>query len=489
MKLRGKTQQIYMWVIIGILLLGTMPLLWLSFYNHPSADDYMYAVSTYRVWNETHSFWEVLKQAAITSADFYQNWQGLYTSAFILALQPAIFGEGYYALTGFLMVGILYGGNIFFAYYVLHKRLRCSCLESIACGCMLSFVMVQWIPSVVQGLYWFNGTMNYVLFFALLEVFVCVLISLQIEDGKVRNIRNTVFAIIIGLLLAGGNHITAFMGCIAAMVMFVISVLRKCYGSILRSMMTLIAIVAGFLFNVSSPGTQIRQSNFSDTPNAVSTIWYATKSGLKMIDQWMGIAVIVSFILLIPLALNVGRRICEQTGFSFRYPLLVLIGSVGWCCAMLCPPIYAMGTTGDLRITNVIYFSFVILLFVNGFYLCGWYMRKQRKKDMQVSMIEISSTWCITAVVLFIGMLLACGEEMSSYQALNAIRSGEAEQYSSEAYMRYELLRSGKGEAIVLQPFTVQPYLLYFDDITQNTSDWKNQCMAEYFELESVVLQ
>lgn len=149
-----KRKHIYLCVIIGLTLLGILPLLQLSFYNHPSADDYMYATNTYRVWNETHSLLQVLKEAVVTSAEFYQNWQGLYTSAFILALQPAIFGEGYYALTGFLMLGILYAGNFYFTDYVLHKRLQCSRLESFACGCIISFVMVQWMPSVVQGLYW-----------------------------------------------------------------------------------------------------------------------------------------------------------------------------------------------------------------------------------------------------------------------------------------------------------------------------------------------
>lgn len=489
MKLRGKRERIYMCVIIGFTLLGILPLLQLSFYNHPSADDYMYATNTYQVWNETHSLWLVLKEAVVTSAEFYQNWQGLYASAFILALQPAIFGEGYYALTGFLMLGILYGGNLFFADYVLHKRLQCSRLESITCGCIVSFVMVQWMPSVVQGLYWFNGTMNYVLFFVVLQVFVCGLMQLQIEEGKVRNTRNTVFSIVLGVLLAGGNHITAFMGILVAVAMTGISAFCKQRGFMLRSVVALIAIVSGFLFNVSSPGTQIRQSNFSNTPGVANTIWYAIKSGLKMIDQWMGLAVLISFLLVVPIALNVGRRICEKTDFRFRYPLVVLICSVGWCCAMLCPPIYAMGTTGDLRITNVVYFSFVLLLFINGFYLCGWYAAWQFRRGAGVPVMEISRSWCLTTMVLLVGLLLACGENMSSYQAFVEIRSGEAKQYSIEADSRYDILKNSKGEDVVLQPFTAQPYLVFFDDITENPSDWRNQYMKSYFELNSVILK
>lgn len=320
-------------------------------------------------------------------------------------------------------------------------------------------------------------------------MFVCRLIQLQIEEGKARNMRNAAFSIVLGVLLAGGNHITAFMGILVAAVMTGISIFRKPRGAILRSAATLVAIVAGFLFNVSSPGTQIRQSNFSDTPGVVATIWYAIKYGLKMIDQWMGLAVIICFLFVVPVALNVGRRICKEKGFDFRYPLVVLICSVGWCCAMLCPPIYAMGTTGDLRIANVVYFSFVLLLFINGFYLCGWYVAKQIRQGTEVTEMKVSRSWCLTAGILLVGLLFACGENMSSYQAFVEIKSGEAKQYSIEADARYEILKKSKGEDVVLQPFTVHPYLLYFDDITEDPSDWRNQWMESYFEVNRVMLK
>lgn len=484
-----KREQIYMWGLIGIAFVSMLPLLVLSFYNHPSADDYMYAVDTYHVWNETHSIWQLLKQAVVTSADFYQNWQGLYTSAFVLALQPAIFGEGYYALTGFLMLAIIYGGNICFTYYVLHKRLQCTRLESVACGAVLSFVMVQWMPSVVQGLYWYNGTMNYVLFFAMLEMLVCALIQIQMEQDRVRNIRNAAFSVVLGVLLAGGNHITAFMGILTAVAIFAVSILSKEHGRMLRSGIALVAIVGGFLFNVSSPGTKIRQSNFSDTPGAVSTIISAIKTGTKLIDSWMGLAVIIAFILFLPVVLDMGKRIVEQKNFNFRYPLLVLICSIGWCCAMLCPPIYAMGTTGDLRIVNLIYFSFVLLLFVDGFYLCGWYVARQIKQGNQIARVQFSMTWCLSVVVLLLGVFIGCGEKMSSYQALISIRSGEAAQYSMEADARYEILSNSKGGDVELQSFSVYPYLLFFDDITEDVSDWKNEYMSDYFGLSSVRLE
>ena len=35
---------------------------------------------------------------------FYETWQGTYSSAFLMSLQPGIFGERYYSLTPVILV-------------------------------------------------------------------------------------------------------------------------------------------------------------------------------------------------------------------------------------------------------------------------------------------------------------------------------------------------------------------------------------------------
>ena len=74
--MKEKKENIYLWSVIVLAVLSALPLLWLSFYNHPSADDYMYAAETYRVWNETHSIWQVIKAAVQTSGNFMKTGRG-----------------------------------------------------------------------------------------------------------------------------------------------------------------------------------------------------------------------------------------------------------------------------------------------------------------------------------------------------------------------------------------------------------------------------
>lgn len=57
---------------------------------------------------EDYNTLDLLKTAYDTDKQFYLTWQGLYTSAFLLALQPGIFGERYYFIGGIGLLIFMY---------------------------------------------------------------------------------------------------------------------------------------------------------------------------------------------------------------------------------------------------------------------------------------------------------------------------------------------------------------------------------------------
>ena len=299
-------------------------------------------------------------------------------------------------------------------------------------------------------------------------------------------------AVLLAVLLAGGNHVTAFMGILLIVGFGIFAAVKKRRQNLICCVITLAAMVAGFLFNVTSPGTRIRQSYFSDRPGVAGTIVTAVKTGIACINSWMGLAVIVTAVLLLPVLLPLVKKIRGQYGFSFRYPLLVFVLSVAWLCAMFCPPIYAMGTPGDVRLTNVVYFSFVWLFVLNEAYLCGWAVTRLEASGataLSGAAGEFPGSFLITAAVLAVGMIIGCGENMTAWQAYLLIRSGEAQEYSAEADERYAVLCDSAGKDVVLKAYTAKPWMLFLDDITEEKSDWRNEYMRVYFGLNSVVLE
>ncbi len=491
MEKKQKRKKVYLWLLILFSICALIPLAVLSKYNHQSGDDYGYAYRTFQIWRETHSFWNVIKEAFATSAEFYQKWQGLYASAVLLALEPGVFGDKYYALTGILMLGIIVGSNCVSALYIFHHKCKCSRLESLAAGCVISFLMIEWMPSALQGLYWYNGAMNYIFFHAVLLLLVCVLVSLA-ECDLHKKIAKTVLAVVLVVILAGGNHVTAFMGILLIVAFGIFCAVMKRWQNLICCAITFVAMMAGFIFNVTSPGTKIRQSYFTETPGVIGTIWSAVKTGIACINNWMGLAVIVVAVLLFPIVISVVKNIREQYGFEFRYPLLVFVMSVAFLCAMFCPPIYAMGFQGDVRLTNVVYFAFVWLFVINEIYLCGWVVTKLESQEAGGQLKtagELSNSFVLVIITLVVGMLFGCGENMTGYQAYLLVRSGEAQEYSKEADERYALLCGSAGEDVVLKAYTVKPWMLFLDDITEEKDDWRNEYMRVYFGLNSVVLE
>lgn len=133
--------------------------------------------------------------------------------------------------------------------------------------------MIEWMPSALQGLYWYNGAMNYVFFHAVLLLLLCVLLSLAGEHPR-RKAGRTVLAVLLAVLLAGGNHVTAFVGILLIVGFGIFAAVKKRRQNLICCVITLAAMVAGFLFNVTSPGTRIRQSYFSDRPGVAGNDCY-----------------------------------------------------------------------------------------------------------------------------------------------------------------------------------------------------------------------
>lgn len=103
-------QRIGAFLCMGMLVL-MIPVFVIAMYNRPSADDYVYAAQTYGVVQQSGADWPKLLQTALdTDLYFYNNWQGLYISAFLLALQPGIFDGRWYAVTTFIIVLLIFAG-------------------------------------------------------------------------------------------------------------------------------------------------------------------------------------------------------------------------------------------------------------------------------------------------------------------------------------------------------------------------------------------
>lgn len=463
---------------IVFLLLSLLPLFLLGRYAVPAADDFSYGAAAHLAFLQDGSFFSAAAAAAGKTVETYFSWQGTFSAVFLMALQPAVFSLRLYALTPLIMTGVFVGGSFLFCRRILGnlfllRPALCDIISSLICA-----LSVQLLPSPVQGLFWYNGAVYYMVFHGLLLCACAAACSLLQRGGRLR----CALLSFLCLLLGGGNYVTALSAVILlAAAVLLLLIIRK--GSWKRLILPGTVLLLAFLLNICAPGNAVRQAAQENTPGVIAAILQSFLSGLSYAGQWFSLPILGMLLLLCPL---VWPQL-KGSAFSFSCPLLVTLFSYCFFSAMFCPPIYAMGNVGDKRLLNIVYCTYLLLLTINWIYWLGW--AAKRRVESAGSAIP-SLPFCLAALffVCCLGLSAVSGTGFCSLGACSTLRSGEAREYYECAQQRFSLLEAPETRDAVLAPFSVYPYLLYFDDISSDPTDWKNVDMATYFGLDSVRL-
>lgn len=488
-----KKERIYLYCIIIISFLLLLPMFKIGFYSHPSFDDFGYSATTYHVYNETHSIPLTIKEAFDNSIKMTSSWQGLYTAAFVQALQPAIFGVRYYAFTSIISIATIWIPVFLFFYYTLCVRLKWNKLQTFSLASIICTVMTQFLPSAVEGLYWFNGAMNYTLFWGMLIVLMTIYFSFDTNKSKVIWSLKVTMASILAFLISGGNYVPAFEALIVEFIFIVVLITIRNRKSMVGVGISFLFGLFGFFLSATSPGVAVRQSE-NQGMNPVRAIIEAIVQGTEIISgYWNGIALFFVLISL-PLLYSLAKTVKDNTKMKFSNPAIVTLIGHMLLCAMLTPPLYAMGSVGGGRLLNVVYLSSIIILFFDVFYVIGYILVRIDETGASVDFGNIFSgaknniilkviTCVATAVIL-----VCCLLQSWAFTATVSICSGEAKAYEGEMYFRHNLLMEA-DEEVVLPVIRTKPEMLYHGDIADGPDTWPNTDLEKYYDVDRVYLE
>lgn len=464
----------------GILLLCAMlvvmPLFFISVYNRPSADDFSYAILTHEAVQQGGGILSILRAALLTDIDYYFHWQGLYTSAFLLSLQPAIFGESYYCLTApiiFLISYLFLWGAVHIVLKHLLNTTRCF---SAIWAFWITAVIFASMPGVTEGLYWFNGAMNYTPW-AFAD---CLIIALVFEAYYLQGRRKTVIVACTSLLafiVSGGNHVTAFEN---ILLLLTASVVLLIFAKKKYSLFPLACAVFGFLIMYVAPGTAIRQDCLPKA-TVLMTLAASLVYTFKQVNEWFNLSWLLLLLSLTPVLLEIIKKFPPNR--FHRFPALELILSFGLLCAMHCVPYYASSYFGFPRLTNVVWIAFLVCSIFDYALVLGYLYTTKLVDIPRLQKLWTRDKWMQPLALLICTAVIFCGA--NSLTASIELMNGKAASYASEMDERIARFR-GPENTIVVPPIKNQTSILFFSDITSDPEIWPNNSIGEYYGGKSI---
>lgn len=473
---------------------GTMvPIWYLSRYTVMGADDYYYGLQTYQAWIASGSLMAVLRAAAQTAMEYWHNWQGTYSSIFLMTLTPGIFGDQFYFLTTFIMTGMVIGsvavlGHVFLKYYAGCKSLYLRGISVL----VLLFLIMQTFVSAADGIYWYNGALHYVFMQSVLLFMAAVILAFRTARGTGKRVLYLVLAAVLGFLCGGANLLTALQSLLLYGVVLLADLVLTKKREHLLLIIPFLVNLAGFMLNVLAPGNTIRETT-AEGMGAVLAIVLSFYWALVFIAEWMTPIVLAGFLLLLPV-IGLCTKDAEH---KFIHPLLAAFVSYCVFAAMFTPTLYAMGSEGPDRCKNVMRIMLYLLVFANLVNGSG-YLRERKKPCGDCPLVSGGSVilrhkslWMSAMLcgMLFLFLFAANKNTYTSISALRSIANGEAARYYEENQTRLALYQDPDLAEVTVQPLTVKPYLLYKTDVgNEGSMDyWVTLAIEKYYQKKVTV--
>ena len=484
-----------------LLMAALLPLLLLGKYNVMCIDDYDYGRQIHDTWMTTGSLRQSVQTAIAQTAVFFKEWQGTYVSCFLMAICPMNFYYEAAFLVPIIMIGMFCISTFLLGRQILMRWLGSDRQHAALVMFLLLFLFYQVMEAPFEGIYWYNGATHYIFMESLL-FFMLTLVSGTIWTEKKSNtVIWCILAALDGVIVGGGNLITALQAEILLCFLLVFTYMKK-REKVIYVLLPFLFFTAGFLCNILAPGNAMRSAldtdiGYSPVLSIILSFYYA----VVFMIGWTNTLVILIWLALLPVMWEIGRTSSKR----FCHPVWVTIGAYCILSAMFTPTLYAVGMVGLSRVDNIIQMVYYLALFMVTTYWFGWiahgktiFQEKRSGEDKPsagkllgafLESVQNVMTICCMLLVLSVWILTADKNTYTSVSALRSLVNGDAVVYYTEAMERHELYTDESVTDVVVTPFSAKPALFDFDDLTENEGNWLNLAVSGYYHKNSVKLQ
>ena len=466
----------YKWICLILALLALIPFLYISIYSRPSADDYSYSRRIIGlVRSDDCNFFTLLKAAVKVDIEAWKKYDGPFISQIIMTLQPGIWGEKYYCLGAiwliFLTVLSLFGmfWNLLTMINVFEKKSGILA-NSLIMAYSFSAFLLSGLPSIVDGVYWFDGAWNYLPFFFLSLFTVSLTLKYILSDKS--KISGIIVTSILAFISCGGNYIVTYCMVILMFSVAVLAFVRKRSGFIFPFITSLM----GFALEFFAPGRMSRTGEDMVQNSLMGTVVGTLKQTYIYICEWINVQFVLAILIVVILALMFLPK--TMKALMKINPLYLFLYTFLFIAALFLLPCYAVpGDAMAGRILNIIWMMFNILSLLSFGYLACWL----QNRDVLRNTAKEENKWVLFLIMLIALVGIYWNTNSNAFAATREILDGTAKEFARTNDVRYEMmLTAAQGDELECEPLAYSK-ILFFDDLDTDPKDWKNVAWRDYY--------
>ena len=476
------------------------PLFTIAKYDYPSADDWSFGKYMYRAMQAGegiagvfHAIYQTLEQNV---------WEARFSILILSALQPAAFGEHFYQITPYLMIGSV----ILSQFLLLRECIAGQAKENrwliLPIGIPMAILQVLYCPYPEESFYWYNGSVNYTFVYSLSLVLLTLYLEIALrETGKAKRVVLTVLACLLAILVGGNNFSTSVSTmCLLLCLQILFLIYRK--DAFRRTWVITLLETLSVLKCATSPLTTARiNGNFggsvANTP--IMAILLSFERTFLNIISWTNLKTLLVLLLILPFLWKAVRKM----QYTFRLPGLFTALSFGVYASQATATIYVDNTMGGGRQGAILWYFYVLWMAANVMYWCGWIAKcdaiktqpadKPDQTDKRGKIDRLAQKYLlryctVAGILLAAAVLFGNVQSTTSYRAYRMWRNGWAQAYGAGWEERLKVLKDDSVKNPVFTPLNYVELLMYTDLQPEGGYTWVNGACAEYYGKESVTV-
>ncbi len=461
-------------LLLVILLILISPYFYLSFFNHPVADDYSAALP-----HHSSNYW---------AEQYYQYiyWNGLYSYNLLFFMNPTVFHNTSFYKIAPLIILISSIASICYFLHAITKHIFSSQIILNA-GILFMLLYLFQMPSLAEGIYWYSGSVEYQ---------AGILVSL-IYFGLLCNYFNNLYLVskrthlaLTGIILVfaiGFSEVIMLLLISFHLIIFILALANKV--KIQSEWWIFLTLCFAFSLTVIvAPGNIHRNSFFPGNHRLVHSLLYTILQIMRFAFNWISnLPFLISTFLFASYAIKHRDQYSFPVELSCLKPVFFPLALIGMVFICIFPAYYMTGILGQHRTVNAACFFFTLFWFTAIAVLAKRYGNsKIANVNEIVTLFNFNKRFRFLLILaLFIGLAAT----KNGQDCLMDILCKKANRFDTEMKNRNKILENpgNKRKLVHLKPLNTKPASLFVLDLNSDTASWVNSSQAQYYGVQGII--